>query len=156
MERPRFDPGEFQRTLERIKTGEDHGGMEARPAFDHQQDREFREEAKHGRRASDFLQALERAGFKFWPKGAIPPGCQGDGTIFNPPRPLAEGQWRRPAGGGLARPLALTDDQVAAWFSSPKEFWEWIQQLKTSAQPKAQRNKPPAGTIFSQVPPTFR
>jgi hypothetical protein len=157
MERPRFDPGEFQRTMERLKEGTDHGAMEARPHFDHKQDLEFREESKHGRRVGDFIQALERAGFKFWPKGAIPPGCEGNGTIFDPPRPLAEGQWRRPPDRALPRALGMTDDQVAAWFSSPEEFWQWIQTLKMTKQQKtANRGNAPSLKILSQVPSNFR
>lgn len=157
MERPRFDHGEFRRTMERLKEGTDHGTMEARPQFDYKQNLEHREEAKHGRRIGDFIQALERSGFSFWPKGSIPPGCAGNGTVFDPPRPLAEGQWRRPPDRELPRALALTDDQVAAWFTSPKEFWEWIQSLKMSAkQQRENRGQAPALKIMSQVPTSFR
>jgi hypothetical protein len=96
------------------------------------------EDAVHGRRVEDFKMALERGGFVFWPKGSIPPGCESTNPL-EPPRPLMEGQWRRPADRKLPKRLALTDAQVTAWFSSPQEFWEWLTTMATREQLQAKR-----------------
>lgn len=133
----RFNPEEFQRTVQALREGTSAADMVARPAFDPTQHREMVSEAVHGRRVEDYRTALERGGFTYYPAGAIPPGCEATSPL-DPPRPIPEGQWRRPAGGGLPR-LALTDAQVTAWFSGPEELWTWLQNLKNDPAAKAKR-----------------
>ena len=82
--------------------------------------------------------ALERGGFTYYPKGSIPPGCTAPNPL-EPPRPLMEGQWRRPADQKLNRRLALTDAQVTAWFSNAEEFWQWLTTMSTTEQRLAKR-----------------
>ena len=120
-----FNPEEFARTMAALKDGTSCADMVARPAFDPAQHRNVVEDAQHGRRVEQFKQALERAGFTYWPANSIPPGCESTNPL-EPSRPILEGQWRRPADKQLPKRLALTDAQVTAWFSGPEEFWEWI------------------------------
>ena len=88
-------------------------------------------------------QALERGGFTYWPKGSIPPGCESTNPL-EPLRPLVEGQWRRPADRKLPKRLALTDAQVASWFSSPEEFWKWLTTMaEIENQLRAQQSRRP-------------
>ena len=134
----RFNPEEFERTMRALKDGTSCADVPARPLFDHAQYRNVVEDAVHGRRVEDFKVALERGGFTFWPKGSIPPGCESTNPL-EPPRPLVEGQWRRPADRKLPKRLALTDAQVAAWFSSPEEFWTWLTTMATKEQLQAKR-----------------
>ena len=139
----RFDPEEFQRTMLALKDGTSAADVPARPAFDYAQHRNVVEEAVHGRRAADYKQALERGGFTYWPKGSIPPGCESTNPL-EPPRPLVEGQWRRPADRKLPKRLALTDAQVASWFSSPEEFWKWLTTMaEIENQLRAQQSRRP-------------
>jgi hypothetical protein len=125
MSEPRFDPEEFERTMRALKEGTSCADMVARPAFDPVQQREVVADAQHGRRVEQFKQALERAGFAYWPANSIPPGCESTNPL-EPSRPILEGQWRRPADKQLPKRLALTDAQVTAWFSNPQEFWRWM------------------------------
>ena len=133
----RFDPEGFAQTMRALQDGTSCADVPARPLFDAAQYRNVVEDAVHGRRVEDFKVALERGGFTFFPKGSIPPGCEAQG--LEPPRPLVEGQWRRPADRKLPKRLALTDAQVTAWFSSPQEFWEWLTQMATREQQQAKR-----------------
>ena len=126
----RFNPAEFSATImDRLRNGHGFGDGPARPDFDPAQHREIVSEAVHGRRIEDYRQALERAGFRYYPTGSIPPGCEANGSM--PDRPLVEGQWRRPPSRNIKTPLAMTDDQVTSWFSSPEEFWRWMIELAT-------------------------
>ena len=134
----RFDPEAFERTMRALKEGTSAADVPARPLFDPVQHRNVVEDAIHGRRIEDYRMALERGGFTFWPKGTIPPGCEAT-SLTEPPRPLLEGQWRRPADRKLNRRLALTDAQVTAWFSSPEEFWRWLTTMSTTEQRLAKR-----------------
>ena len=139
MPRSNFDPAEFQRTLERISEGTDHGQDVPRPGFDSAQHREVVAQATHGRSVEAYTKALESHGFTFWPMGTIPPGCEGDG-ILEPPRPLMEGQWRRPPTTDLKRSLALTNNQVLAWFpGGPQELWQWVENMKLTQASMARR-----------------
>jgi hypothetical protein len=128
-----FNPEEFARTLQAIKTGTSAADSPMRPAFDPLQHREVVEEAVHGRRIEDFRQALERAGFAYWPANSIPTGCESTNPL-EPSRPLVEGQWRRPADKRLPRRLALTDSQVTAWFQNPEDLWQWLTDLANQAR----------------------
>jgi hypothetical protein len=125
MSEPRFDPEEFERTMRALKDGTSCADMVARPAFDPVQHREVVADAQHGRRVEQFKQALERAGFAYWPANSIPPGCESTNPL-EPSRPILEGQWRRAADKQLPKRLALTDAQVTAWFSSPEDLWKWM------------------------------
>jgi hypothetical protein len=133
----RFDPEEFERTMKALKDGTSCADVPARPLFDPAQYRNVVEDAVHGRRVEDFKVALERGGFTFFPKGSIPPGCEATSPL-EPARPLLEGQWRRPPS-RLVQGLAFTDAQVTAWFSTPEEFWQWMQTMKTKNQVQAER-----------------
>ena len=121
----RFDPEEFARTMQALRDGTSAADTPLRPAFNPIQHREVVDEAQHGRRIEQFKQALERAGFTYWPANSIPPGCESTNPL-EPPRPLVEAQWRRPADRQLPKRLAMTEAQVTAWFSGPEEFWRWI------------------------------
>ena len=134
----RFDPDEFSRTMRALQDGTSAADIPCRPMFDHAQYKNVVEDAVHGRRVEDFKIALERGGFRFWPKGSIPPGCESTNPL-EPPRPLGEGQWRRPADRKLPKRLALTDAQVAAWYSSPEDFWRWLTTMATREQGLAKR-----------------
>jgi hypothetical protein len=111
--------------MQALKEGTSAADTPLRPAFDPVQHREVVADAQHGRRVEQFKQALERAGFSYWPANSIPPGCESTNPL-EPSRPILEGQWRRAADKQLPKRLALTDAQVAAWFSGPKEFWKWM------------------------------
>ena len=134
----RFDPEAFARTMRALKDGTSAADVPARPLFDPVQHRNVVEDAIHGRRIEDYRVALERGGFTFWPKGSIPLGCTAMSPT-EPPRPLLEGQWRRPADRKLNRRLALTDAQVTAWFATPEELWKWLENLATTEQRLAKR-----------------
>lgn len=121
-----FDQAEFAAAMERLQEGTSAADEPARPLFNLQQHMEVVEECVHGRRIEDFKMALERGGFTYWPKGSIPPGCEARGPL-EPPRPLVEGQWRRPRDRRLGTNLAFTEAQVLSWFSSPEEFWKWLE-----------------------------
>lgn len=123
-----FNPEEFARTLQALKDGTSAADAPMRPGFDPIQHREVVAEAQHGRRIEDYRQALERAGFTYWPANSIPPGCESTNPL-EPSRPLVEGQWRRPADARLPRRLALTDSQVTAWFSGPEDLWKWLKDM---------------------------
>ena len=120
-----FNPEEFARTMQALKEGTSAADTPLRPAFDPVQHREVVADAQHGRRVEQFKQALERAGFSYWPANSIPPGCESTNPL-EPSRPILEGQWRRPADKQLPKRLALTDSQVTAWFSSPEDLWTWM------------------------------
>lgn len=143
----RFDPEEFQRTMEALRDGTSAADMVARPEFDAAQARNFVEDAQHGRRIEQYRSALERGGFTYWPKGAIPPGCEAR-SPFEPPRPLLVGQWRRPADRKLPKPLALTDAQVVAWFATPEELWSWLKDLATVERRRLQRQDAQPKRLF--------
>jgi hypothetical protein len=132
-----FNPAEFSATMDRLRNGQGFGDGPVRPEFDPAQHREMVSEAVHGRRIDEFRQALERAGFKFYPAGSIPPGCEANGTM--PARPLVEGQWRRPPTRNLKTPLAMTDAQVTSWFTGPEELWKWLTGMATKERAKAKR-----------------
>ena len=131
----KFDPAEFASAMERIAEGTSAADVPMRPPFDWRQHQDVVEECRHGRRVKDYQQALERAGFVRWPAGSIPPECLST-SLVEPPRPLMEAQWRRPASNNLPN-LAITDDQVASWFSSPEELWTWLTKLRDQAKTKA-------------------
>ena len=120
-----FNPEEFSRTMAALRDGTSAADAPLRPAFDPAQHREVVQDAVHGRRIEQFKQALERAGFTYWPPNTIPPGCESTNPL-EPPRPLVEGQWRRPADRQLPKRLALTEAQITAWFFGPEEFWKWL------------------------------
>jgi len=130
-----FDQAEFAAAMERIAEGTSPADVPMRPPFDWRQHLDVVDECRHGRKVDDYKQALERAGFVRWPAGSIPPGCQSRGS-FDPPRPLMEAQWRRPADRNLPN-LAITDDQVVSWFSSPEEFWQWLMKMRDQAKTRA-------------------
>jgi len=133
-----FNPEEFARTMQALKEGTSPADMVARPAFDPIQHREVVAEAVHGRRIEQFTQALERAGFTYWPAHSIPRGCESTNPL-EPSRPLVEGQWRRPPDRKLPKRLALTEAQVTAWFSGPEEFWRWIKDMSQQEQIRQHR-----------------
>ena len=122
-----FNPEEFERTVQALREGTSAADSPSRPPFDPYQARQVAAEAVHGRRIEDYRRALERAGFTYWPAGMIPPGCEGN--PLEPPRPLTVGQWRRPADGKIPKRLALTDDQITAWFHGPEELWRWLTDM---------------------------
>ena len=134
----RFNQEEFERTMQALKEGTSAADVPTRPAFDLVQHRNVVEDAVHGRHIEDYKRALERGGFTYWPKGSIPPGCEAK-NILEPPRPLVEGQWRRPADRKLPKRLALTEAQVLAWFSSPEEFWTWLTTMAKADQISAKK-----------------
>ena len=134
-----FDAAEFSATMDRLRNGQGFGDGPVRPDFDPAQHREMLSDAVHGRRIEDYRQALERAGFRYYPTGSIPPGCEASG--FMPDRPLVEGQWRRPPSRHIKTPLAMTDAQVTAWFSGPEEFWKWMQELATKERAATARRE---------------
>jgi len=133
-----FNQEEFARTMQAIKDGTSAADSPARPAFDPVQHREVVAESQHGRRIEQFKQALERAGFVYWPANTIPPGCESTNP-FEPSRPILEAQWRRPADRKLPKRLALTESQVTAWFSGPEEFWRWIKDMSQQEQIRQHR-----------------
>lgn len=145
-----FDPESFAATMAALKDGTSAADEVARPGFDPGQYKQAVEEGHHGRRIEQYRMALERAGFAYWPKGSIPPGCEG--TEFEPPRPLLEGQWRRPPNRFLPMRLALTETQIPAWFSTPEEFWKWYMNLANAEKAKKAR---PASPIKIAVPRSF-
>jgi hypothetical protein len=123
-----FNPEEFARTMQALKEGTSAADSPMRPTFDPVQHREVVAEAVHGRRIEDFRQALERAGFVYWPANSIPPGCESTNPL-EPSRPIVEGQWRRIPDARLPRRLALKEAQVLAWFSGPEELWTWLRTM---------------------------
>lgn len=134
-----FNPAEFSATMDRLRNGQGFGDGPVRPDFDPLQHREHVTEAVHGRRVEDYRQALERAGFRYYPMGSIPPGCEASGAM--PDRPLIEGQWRRPPSRHIKTALALTDAQVTSWFSGPEEFWRWMQEMATKERAATARRE---------------
>ena len=133
----RFNPEEFERTMQALRDGTSAADMPVRPMFDPVQHRNVVEESVHGRRIENYRTALERAGFVFYPKGSIPPGCQSTNPL-EPPRPIMTGQWRRLPSGTL-QGLAFTDDQILSWFQTPEDFWRWIKDMTTKPQMQAKR-----------------
>jgi hypothetical protein len=123
-----FDQREFAEAMSRLAEGTSPADQPMRPGFDLQQHLEVVAESVHGRRIDDFKVALERAGFTLYHKGAIPPGC-GSRHLLDPPRPLLEAQWRRPADRVYGTNLAMTEAQVCSWFESPEAFWTWMTGL---------------------------
>jgi hypothetical protein len=51
----------------------------------------------------------------------------------------------------LPKRLALTEAQVAAWFSGPEEFWRWIKDMSQQEQIRQHRMENQR-TIRSFVP----
>lgn len=144
-----FNPEEFAATMSAIKDGTSPADDVARPDFDAVQYQQAVSEGQHGRRIDQYKQALERAGFTFWPRGSIPPGCEGT-NILEPPRPLMEAQWRRPADRRLPKRLAFTEAQIPAWFATPEELWKWLENLANAEQ--ANRRKQDQRPIRAAVP----
>ena len=135
----RFDPVEFAATMNRLTDRKGYGDEVIKPKFDPVQFVEARAEAEHGRRIQDYVTALERAGFVFWPANSIPPGCL---------NPLMEGQWRRRPDRRVPRRIAMTDSDVSSWFpEGPEQLWTWLQKLSTDAHQPQQVKR-----IFSQCP----
>lgn len=135
-----FNPEEFARTMQALKEGTSSADTPMRPDFDPLQHREVVAEAVHGRRIEDYRQALERAGFVYWPAHSIPPGCESTNPL-EPSRPLVEGQWRRPADARLPRRLALTDANVTSWFSGPEDLWKWLSELANQQRVRQNRKE---------------
>lgn len=142
MEPSRFDQAEFAQTMARIAEGDSHGDTPTRPGFDFVQHQEVVAEAMQGRRIEDYKKCLETFGFKFYPAGSIPPGCEASNPL-EPPRPIVESQWRRPADVKIRRRLAMTEAQVVSWFSTPQELWQWLKDMSTADRMQAERRKVP-------------
>jgi hypothetical protein len=137
----RFDPVEFAATLRRLQDQQGYGDTPIRPAFDPQQYQEARADAAHGRRIQDYVVALERFGFTFYPANSIPPGCE---------FPIPEGQWRRPADRRLPKRMAMTDHDVVSWFpEGPEQLWNWLQGM---AAQEHRQPLPQSRRIFAQCP----
>lgn len=116
MGRPRFDPAEYRRTLERVAQREGFGDSPAIPGFDPKQHAELMEAAAQGRKPEDYRQVMEAHGFLRIPAGVMLNG-----------RPVPQAIWRR-EWPELNLKYAFTDQDLVTGYRGPEDFDAWLRE----------------------------
>lgn len=119
---PAVDEADYLASLERARADTVESPC---PGFDPQQAKEFAAEAVRGRKIEDFHQALQHCGFRRYHPHQLPPMESSVG-----PQLHREARWvnLRDAYRWPDIRMAMTDDQIVAWFpGGPVEFWSWYQ-----------------------------
>jgi hypothetical protein len=128
---------EFQASLKRIADGEP--APNETPLFNPLLHKEHVADCRRGRKIKDFETCLERIGFVYSPPERLRPWENG--------MPKTQGEYRFKRG---ELRLALSEDDICAWFTGPAELWKWMTDLTTADKIKAARAD--KRRIFGQVP----
>lgn len=115
MARPRFDPAEFMKTLERMTRNQDAAFENPKPDFDAKLHREVVAQAVRGRRIEDYKQVLSAFGFLYFPAGRLPPFVDGSRR--------KDGEWR-----SARLQMAFTENDILANYSGAEDFAKWCER----------------------------
>lgn len=114
--KPKYSEQRFQEAIARVRSGQDLGEGDPRPALDPKLQRDVAEAYVQGRKIEDYRQVLEYYGFAWYPIEKLPPLPDG--------QPHREGQWR-----SNRHRMAFTSDEICAHFPlGPGEFDRWMKR----------------------------